>query len=190
MRQVNLLPEGLKKTANLKAERSALIVTGGIALAIFVFIHVILVIQIKGLEIAANQPLFFEEATQTGQLKGLIESKKKIQKLVKKNRDVLEIFAKHSSSANILDTIGDITRDKVWLNRFLLDLNAGQCTIEGRSFNTRLVSEFMLELKKLPCFENVELVSMDKGTKKGDEEIDFEIICKIKRFLGDKLESK
>ena len=43
----------------------------------------------------------------------------------------------------------------------------------------------MLELKKLPCFENVELVSMDKDTQKGAEEIDFEIICKIKNFFGE-----
>ena len=185
MRQVNLLPEELKRTARLRMTLNSLLVTAGASLAVLIFIHFLLAAQIKSLDFLANQPLFLEGEDQTGQLKELVSSKKKIQQLVEKKRDVLEIFAKHSSSANILNAIAAITKDNVWMNKFLFDLNTDQCIIEGRSFNTRLVSEFMLELKKLPCFENVELVSMDKDTQKGAEEIDFEIICKIKNFFGE-----
>ncbi len=73
--------------------------------------------------------------------------------------------------------MGKITTHKVWLTRLSLDNSNGICQMDGKSFNTRLVSEFMLEFKKIPYFENVALISMEKGP---DEKVDFKITCKFK----------
>ena len=53
--------------------------------------------------------------------------------------------------------------------------------ITGRTAQTQLVSEFMLELKKLAYFKEVKLTSiMKKKATSGDEGIDFNLACILK----------
>ena len=112
--------------------------------------------------------------------KEIARSELEMQRFIDKNRVALDISSKYIPCPYILKTIGDITLDMVWLTGLSVDSENGTCQIDGRSFNTKLVSEFMLELKKLPYFRSVELPSMEKGTEPERKEIEFKITCKFK----------
>lgn len=181
MRQVNLLPDKLR----LSEERMPIIksVIACVCLTLFVIlsIHLLLAAGVGRLERTERKLTSMREPPEISRLrKEIARSELEMQKFIDKNRVPLDILSKYLPCPYILKTIGDITLDMVWLTGFFVDSENGTCQIDGRSFSTKLVSEFMLELKKVPYFKSVELPSMEKGTEPEKKEVQFKITCKFR----------
>jgi len=180
MRQVNLLPEELQKAQSLKIIGSSLLFNIGAVVIFVVLINSLLSFWITNLETVALQPLALKENNEITQIRAKIsEIEKETGMIFKKNRDIMEVFARNSSFSHLLKVIGNVTSDKVWLTSLTFVMKDRRCKMDGLSFNTRLVSEFMLELKKISYFKNVELLSMEKEGR-GIKEVAFTIECELK----------
>ena len=181
LRQVNLLPEEIQKSEQLRFLRFSLTV---IFLPVFVVLFLISSLLngcIQNLEETARQPLAFQETTATRDLKKKIEQQENVLgDFAQENTGIIETYVKNSPTAYFLKVISRLSAQKVWLTGIALDTQGRTCKIKGKSFTTRLVSEFMLELKRLPHFQEVELVSVGKEGVKPGAEVDFQIICHLK----------
>lgn len=178
MRQINLLPETLQK-AHIKTVivHSAAVSIGGTFLLAAV-VHVLLTLSIGNLEERVLHPASYLDTMEFAQLREMINIKaEEVKKYVGQYGTVVEAQMNNNAAEGILKAAGMSSKHKVWFTRFVLDNKARKCEIEGKSFNTRLVSEFMLNIKKSPFFDNVSLISMEKGT---DEKVDFKVVCILK----------
>ena len=181
MRLVNLLPEEYQKKEQWRILRHSLCLTFlplGLGLAV---IHFLVVSQLAGMEQALRQPKHYSESVQTVKLRQEISAvKAKGQGLVSADKELIEYFVVQPASSRILKNIARVADEKVWLTEFGLDLARGTCDIGGKSFNIRLVSEFMLELKQLSYFAEVELVAMEEGAKEKGGEVTFKVTCRLR----------
>jgi Tfp pilus assembly protein PilN len=100
-----------------------------------------------------------------------------IQKYINQYGAVINAYGDNYFSVDILRVIGNISQHKVWFTRLNLNNKTRKCEVEGQSYNTRLVSEFMLEIKRAPFFDNVALISMEKGQ---DDRVNFKLVCTLK----------
>ena len=181
MRQVNLLPDETRKTETLRFMRNSLLILLAPVFGLWFLMNLLLNIQIGALKRTAAQPLAFQETGETQALKTKIANlEKKIQEYGDQNKGIIETFVKKVPCGYLLKNIGCLSEDKVWVNAISFDTQKKECRIDGKSFSTRLVSEFMLELKRLPHFEGVDLVSVGKETRKTTQEVDFQIIGILK----------
>jgi len=180
MRQINLLPERLKKQEEWRIVRNSFLLTVGLSVAFVLLVHFGLNFCVKNLEDIATKPLALKETDEISQLKDKIDAvETKMKELVMANKEIIEVFAKNSSLSYLLKVIGNATADKVWLTDLSFHYDKKICQMKGLSFNTRLISEFMLELKALAYFENVTLVSMEKS-REGSRETAFIIRCLLR----------
>ncbi len=178
MRQVNLLPEHLQRTERLKTIRSSIAATVGLILLLVLPIHLLLALRVERLEKAAYQPGAIGETPELSQLyREISDLKVERQRLFKGNAGIIEVLTEDLIYPGFLQTIGEVASDKVWLTRLSVESKKGTRRFTGRSFSTQSVSEFMLELKKIPYLKTVELSSMEKASDKARTEIDFDIIC-------------
>jgi Tfp pilus assembly protein PilN len=181
MRQVNLLPIENQRSEQWRVLRNSLC---GIFLPLgflMLVVHLLLGLQVAAMEKRLNSPLRHAESAPVVALQqAMADIKLKGEGFLKTDKEIVEYFIVQPSAANILGNIGNQALDKVWLTDLRGDGTKRVYEIVGRSFNIRLVSEFMLELKKLPYFENVELVTMGEGAKGKEGEIDFKMICHLK----------
>ena len=181
MRQVNLLPQDMQQADRINFMRKAGLVLFTPVIVLLIIGHILLQTRLGYLKRTSEQPLAFTETQETRELgRRKKEARKKIRDFYAKNENVIEKFVKKFSVAHMLKSVGQIAAEKVWLQSMVLDIPKDVCRIKGKSFNTRLVSEFMLELKRLPYFQNVELVSMSKGQVKDVKEIEFQVVCRLK----------
>jgi len=181
MRLVNLLPEENQKKEQWRMVRLSFGMTF-LPLALgLILIHALLGLQLSAVEQALRQPKRQGESAQIAKLRQEISAvKAKGQKLVTTDKELIKYFVVQPASSRILKNIAQVADEKVWLTEFVLDSAKETCDIGGKSFNIRLVSEFMLGLKKLLYFEDVALVTMEEGAKDKDGEVTFKVTCRLK----------
>ena len=178
MRQINLLPESLQKRQYQKMAVNSAAALGSLTLVVLACIHLLLSTSVAKLENQVHHPAAYMDTMEFVQLREQIQGLgEEIKNYVGLYRPVLEAHLDNYSIVSILGLVGNMSNHRVWFTRFSLNTKTRDCEIEGKSFNTRLVSEFMLDMKKTPLFDNVTPISMEKGT---DEKINFKIICKLK----------
>lgn len=182
MREVNLLP-----TSYQKKERNSVIIK-----SVFLMI-VLLVLFLGSLYVAISWGILhletvlgYRAASQVNlemkELKGqLIALDNQMKDFYVRKQLVVEGYMTSAALINLLERAGDFTSDRVWLTELECHAFQKQCSLKGKAFNTRLVSEFMLDLKKLSFFESVDLVSMGKEESQNIKEgIDFALRCHMK----------
>jgi len=180
MRQVNLLPDSVKQVETIRALWNSAVVLLGTTLFVMLLLHFGLEARVKYLEEIASRPSYIRETAESSSLKQqALKIKKQMQSQIKEDLLAAKLFTHHMSSHNLLKNIGDVTSGKVWLDGMSINSEGGVFQIQGRSSNMRFVSEFMLELRKLPYFKNVELTSMGKG--QSEAEVLFKILCHLKQ---------
>ena len=176
MRQVNLLPANIQEAEKKRALMNSILITAGLSLLVLFFIHLLLVARVSKLQRLAQRPVTFQDTEETSLLRQQKEElNKHIEGFIQDNKVSLEVLMEQFSYANILKVIGDAAAGKVWLRAIDIDSQKGKCEIKGRTFNTRLVSEFMLELKKFSCFKTVNVSSMEKDKGEGTKELGFTV---------------
>jgi Tfp pilus assembly protein PilN len=181
MRQVNLLPEESRKAETILFIRNTVGVILGPFVGILLIVNFFIGAHIDYLRRTAEQPLASKETSETLAMKKQIEKyEENLKQTGVQNKDIVETFVKKVPAGYLLKMISRLAEDKVWLDGISVDVKERRCTVDGKSFGTRLVSEFMLELKRLPHFKDVELVSVGKETRKTAQEVDFQIICFLK----------
>ncbi len=178
MRQINLLPVSLQQAQNKKKITYSFLITLGPTIFAIVVIHFLIVVFVSNLESKVKHPAANVDTTQFVALREAIQKKSDdVQKYVDEFRVIIDSYMDNYLSENILTVIGNISYHKVWFTHLELNNKNKTCEIQGKSFNTRLVSEFMLGVKKAPFFDNVTLISMEKGQ---DEKVNFKIVCVLK----------
>lgn len=181
MRQINLLPEEMKKNEALRRVKVSVVGTLVPTFLFVLLIHCILSYQIEDLERVMHKPSNIPETPVSMGIRNEMENlQEEAAQFVDGNRDIIETFVRDVVISDILKVIGDAASDRVWLTRLTHDMEKRFCRIDGVSSNTRLVGEFMLKLKQVPYFEGVELVSVEQGRGKGKKELDFRIICNFR----------
>ena len=185
--------------------------TGTVTLAVILVIHGLLAVKINVLKKAKQGQMPKMPAGSREDPDGLHFSEDiqrlaaDLQDFISQNKNLWEFVDQSFRSSVILKDIGRIADKRIWLTNFTLDSLQGHCELEGSTFYTRAVSEFMMELKKLPYFKMVSLTTMERGTQEGKEEadsskdstepsrvsttdkdsrrIDFKIHCQLNKFL-------
>ena len=177
MKDINLLPERY-----LQQERKRLMIRTGLLVwsltfVIMVVSYVLLQREVGRLVVLTKDPQSFQENPEILRLRGEIKAiKGSALSFIGENREVAEIAIRNFSAADILADVGQATLDRVWLTKFTADPKGKLCELNGKAVSTRLVSEYMLELKRLPYVADLELVSMGKK----EDGIDFELRLSLK----------
>lgn len=178
MRQVNLLPEDLQTSQYQKRIARSVLLTGGSTLLVMAVLHVLIALGVAGLEDRVRRPQTYADAAEFVELREQVRIlKDDVSQYVGRYRTVIEAYMDHYATTAILKTLGKAGRQKIWLTRLTVNNTTRVCDMEGRSFNTRLVSEFMLGIKKNPFFDNITPISMEKGP---EQIIHFRITCDLK----------
>lgn len=176
MRQVNLLPEDIRKSEEIRKVRHSLVFTIGAPLLGIVVIHLLLVLLVHHLKTAASEPLGFQDTPQISAVREKIDQiQSSAGDFSRQHQSAVKIICRLRSPVGFLLRLGEAVREKVWLTDVQLDYGKKVCELTGRSFNTRLVSEFMLELKTMNAVENFELVSMEQKESSSTPEIEFKL---------------
>ncbi|HLF17537.1 MAG TPA: PilN domain-containing protein [Candidatus Omnitrophota bacterium] len=179
MWQINLIPEDIQKEDQLKLIGASVLASAVATCVLALLIHAGLTVMINQMKKVADGPAAVKEDTSLAKLKGTISRLEAEQKqLYKTEGPLIEMLSKRYSYDDILLSIGNVSADKVWLQDISINSDEGLCGINGNSFNSRLVSEYMLELKKMPYFKGLELSSVEKSENKSDM-VDFKIVCKF-----------
>lgn len=178
MRQINLLPETLQKAQAQSRITKSLLITLGPAVLAMALIHVFFVFVLSYLEKQAKSPVVNVDSGGFEQLRDQIQQQKVgLEKYYGQYRAIIDPYTSNYFTRQILEKSGEMTHHKVWLTRINIDNMKRSCELEGKSYNTRLVSEFMLNIKRTSYFENVNLISIDKAR---DEKVNFKIVCVFK----------
>lgn len=181
MRQVNLLPEDIQKTERIKIIINSLLTTLVPVILGMALLHFLIVFRLHSLQRVVNQPYAQPELAQFQELRQEIgKIKSAAQGSFSRDRELIEYFVVNLPFSEILRNIGNIAQERVWLTGVTVDGQSNICEIEGRSFNTRLVSEFILNLKQYYFFQSVELLSMGEDKTGKEEETHFKIVCSLK----------
>lgn len=181
MRQINLLPDNLKNKEKLRFLKKSLLCTVGVSLLVMVLVHFILILRVGSLEKALSNPAIYGGSEVIKKLQKDIDIViKDTRRDMKRSQYFAELLDKNLMFSSVLQNISNIASDKVWFKRVKIVVDGKNFEIEGKSFNTRLVSEFMLDLRKLAYFKNVDLITMEKNDDGVKKEIDFKIACKLK----------
>lgn len=178
MRQINLLPEEVRRVEKDRINKNLVIFGTAFTFLVIASIHFLLAWRIGGLknelkrsDAVRESPGFIQLQRKTNQLE------KETERYVKENRALLEILTEHLASGPILKVLSDAASGKVWFTGLSTDIHSKTCRINGRAFNTQSVSEFMLELKRSSCFKKIDLTSMEKQGASTEDEITFTITC-------------
>ncbi|MDD5449292.1 MAG: PilN domain-containing protein [Candidatus Omnitrophica bacterium] len=181
MRQINLLPEEVKHTEIGRINKNVIIVGIGLIFLAMTLVHFSLVHRVTALKKTLKQLNAVKGYPGLGQLqKEAVAIEKEKARYASENKALIDIMAKHLASAPLLKSISDAAYGRVWFTALAVDPQKEGLRITGRAFNTELVSEFMLELKKMASFKKIDLASMEKQESADGEEINFAINCEFK----------
>ncbi|MFC1808987.1 PilN domain-containing protein [Candidatus Omnitrophota bacterium] len=180
MRQVNLLPELFQHEMRIKTVKKSLVLSAVVLLLIIVPVHVLFSLKIGALRAEKQNLLENKDIPSINALREESqELKMRTAGVVNDNRTLLEISGDSLAYKEMLKHIGDITLNKVWINSLTISKNKKTVEISGRSFDAQLVSEFLLELKSLECFNDVDLTSMQSKESQGGSEVTFGLTCEF-----------
>ena len=181
MRQINLLPETVRGVEKRALVAKAVMVLIGSAAVIILLSHFFLLWRISCLKKTISHLRDIGGITAGSPLdRQLNQSGSQIQKYIDENKALTEVLTKDFLSLPLLKTIGDAASGRVWLTAVTVDSKTETCQISGNTYNTQLVSEFMLELKRSPFFKNIDLASMEKGKETQLKEMSFTVTCEFK----------
>ncbi len=176
LRRINLIPKDVQNEI-AKQGMTMSITTLVISLvSIMLIAHIVLHARIAALDGELKTHIKESKGADIKQLSrdvALLNERKEV--FINRNNTLLEIIDRRFPVYDILYRFGNLANKKVWLSRCKIKGRRRMCEINGRSWNTHLVSEFMIELKKEPYFESVNLVSMEKGAS--TDEVLFSLIC-------------
>jgi len=176
MRQINLLPESLQQAEQMRLLRNVAVVICIVSLGAALVLHMLLSFGVNTTRANVDQSLMAHQDEFVRIKQEIQNAKGQMKDLYSKEEVLILLLSKHLSNAHMLKVMGQLTGERVWLTGLNLDIQKSECELEGRSFSTRLVSEFMLELKRMPYFREVELINMDKGKS---TEVTFKILCHL-----------
>lgn len=180
MRQLNLLPADLQQKQQTARLRNVLIVLIIPTVILMGGIHYALVRHIDRLNDTVQNPPSPLETPEIQALRREIQSVRSgIESLVGSHYLAMELFARQLMPASVLKDTANGARGKVWFDQMEMDMTKRVFSIKGKSFNTRLVSEYMLELKKMPYFSAVDLESVSKENA-GGQAVEFLINCHLR----------
>lgn len=180
MRQINLLPEEVRRIAKERSNKNFVIFGTAFTFLVIASIHFLLAWRIGSLKNELKRSNAVRENPGFIQLqKEINQLEKETERYVKENRALLEILTEHLASGPILKVLSDAASGKVWFIGLSIDVHNKICRINGRSLDTQLVSEFMLELKRSSCFKKIDLTSMEKQSAPEEKEITFTITCEF-----------
>jgi Tfp pilus assembly protein PilN len=181
MRQINLLPLEIQRAEQIRSIRNSIIVILAPVLAVLLGIHFLLTYAVQQTALRAAQPPEQIDTPEINQVRTALRSEElKMSQFVNSNKPMIQLITKDFSMTDILKVINTVIENKVWFTSLKVDTESKRCEIDGKSFNTRLVSEFMLELKRAAYFQDVELISMNISNNAANDEVDFKIICLLK----------
>lgn len=180
MRQINLLPEEVKRTEKERINKNLVIFGAGLTFLVVASIHFLLAWRVDSLKNALKQSDAVRKNPGLSQLqKEINQLEKERERYVKENKALLEILTKHLASPSVLKVLSEAASGRVWFIGLSIDVQKETCRINGKSFNTQLVSEFMLELKRSSCFKKIDLTSMEKQSAPEGKDITFSITCEF-----------
>lgn len=181
LRQVNLLPREMLQVEHLRSLRSTFLLVMLPILFVLLIIHALLNLSIRGLEESGRRPATWWFSPEMDSVQDRLEAmgKNAIQ-FMTSHKELLTGYVHHENTRDLLTRVGNSALNKVWFREVKLNNGSQKLELYGASYQARLVSEFMLELKKIPYFDQVELVSMGKESRGANEEIDFQITCLLK----------
>lgn len=181
MRQINLLPKNLQKAIQIKKVRNSALI---IFIPVFTFVligHFGVGFWVDSLRRSAEAPPSMNETPEIVRLRQGIKSvNAETKNFAEHNEGALEILKQDYPVSKIIKALGDASDKKAWIKGLTFDSEGGVCRIDGASLSTKTVSEFMLELKKISFFKNVELINMGKQKSGGLDKIDFQLSCGLK----------
>ena len=181
MRHINLIPKEYIWQSTRRIIRNSLIISIIVFISIAIVTHILFSSKIELLEQLLNSTRIKAEKTTINNVHGEINIiNDTINNFLNTNEFYIDLIQKQFNIKDILITIGNIIGDQIWLNGYTLDSRKGICEINGFSPNTNLVSEFMLELKRIKYFNNIKLTSMKKLSEKSNSLISFRIVCVLK----------
>lgn len=177
MRQINLLPEDIQKAEAQSLLRNIAVSAIAPLVAVMLLMHGVLAWYLTSLNQEARQSPGTVPSIEADHLREKVDQKLgEAQKFFYHHKALFYHDIRRILTLRILAKLGTMADQKVWVKRFELDYKQKITRISGQSYNTRLVSEFMLELKKLQFFSEVELSSMEKGP---DGKINFLVVCRL-----------
>lgn len=178
MRQINLLPQKIQQRQRLAILRNSFCLTILPTVIGMVFVHGVITGQLAMVEKVFRSPQAFQETAESRRIQQEMDSlKASATEFFVREKDLIELFVVNLPISEIAKDIGRSVSQKVWLTKLDVDMFKKTCTIDGQSYNTRLVSEFILELKKLAYFKKVQLITMGEEQKASTGEVDFKIIA-------------
>jgi len=184
MRQINLLPEALKKGHSEKP----IFTSVGITLLALALVITGVVWIVDGKLKSIKLELAGLEEKQDAPSQQTISGKAKTQELIKERNDIIEsnsyfaaILDKRTDARRVLNILARLSEGDIWLEEIELDTNQRIIDIKGLANNTTSVSEFLFDFKKIPLFSTGELSSMDEVTSGKTKKIRFGINGRIKK---------
>ncbi|MBN1492849.1 MAG: PilN domain-containing protein [Candidatus Omnitrophica bacterium] len=178
MRQINLLPEAYQHQMRMAALKKTMIVSAVIVIVCIVPVHIWLADGVKGLKnelTAIKLSRAMPELDKVRSEVTLLRNERNA--FVSENQALLEIAAQRVHYKAMMKLIGDSARNKVWLNSVTVSSQKKTLEMKGKAYDAQLVSEFLLEIKKIPYFNTVDLTSMQSNTAADGTTITFSLTC-------------
>lgn len=181
MRQINLMPKALQEAEQKRFLIASLVVVLGPLAVVLALVHGVMQSRLSTLQRLAEDPLALSSSPEIVEMSRQIQTlKEETRRFVGDRQAVLELISRQALAPQVLTLTANAVTDRIWLQNLELDYLKNVLLVNGRSTETRQVSAYILELKRLPYFKSVELVTMGKDAAPGQEEIDFKIQCALK----------
>ncbi len=88
-----------------------------------------------------------------------------------------------TQSVKLMDELAKCVPDHLWLAAASQD-GSGQLSLEGMTFSTLVVSDFMSRLERSPSFGNVQLSVAERGQMEGKDVLRFRLTCQVNSEPG------
>lgn len=109
--------------------------------------------------------------------------KKEKDLIAQKLKVVSHLKAERKKAVAVLDALADnFLIDKMWFEA--LNLKGDDLSIKGIALGNEAIAEFMRNLKKAPCFKEVDLVETKKRSVYNINLTGFNLKCKIRFSVG------
>ena len=168
--EIDLTPEEVKSRKSFEERTRDIIKTGVLVIAIFFLITGILFSKIS------FKNAYLEKLTSKYQ--PIIQEVKILEGSFKRVTMVKNYLSGGDYSLEILTELYNFVPGDLCLNDIKFD-RSGNFSVKGISKSIPTVFAFVYSMKESKCFRNVETKRTTKREKKGEEVVDFEIMCML-----------